>query len=215
MSKQQNKWASDLGDAYTHRNPQTIEEMDNVHFDKKGVTRTAFTQSFFMGFNLEIYNVLEIGCNVGFVLHMLHKFGYKNLYGIDINQHALDIAKEKAIGKDIYVIKGSAFDIPFKDSFFNLVLSNGLLVHIAPNDIDAVMDEMYRCSRKYIWGYEYYSERYEEIAWKYGSNLVWKADFARLFMDRYSDLILLKEEKITYVKHPELVDSMFLLEKVI
>ena len=61
--------------------------------------------------------ILEVGSNVGSQLNGLQKIGFKNLYGIEIQQSAVEISKQNTT--NINIIKGSAFDIPFKDSYFN------------------------------------------------------------------------------------------------
>lgn len=182
-----------------------------MHLQTKGITRTELTRKFLHG--LEINNALEIGSNVGAALLILSELGFENLYGIEINPYAIDISKDNTKGKDIYIIKGSALDVPYKDLFFDLVFTNGVLIHISPDDINTVLDEIYRCSKRYIWGYEYYSDKYTMINYRGEDNLLWKADFAKLYLERYKDLKLVKEERLTYVEHPEYIDAMFLLEK--
>lgn len=206
------KWKSEFGNAYTKRNPKTVEEMDELHLQTKGITRTKLIEMFLSG--LTINNALEVGCNVGVQLLILNNLGYKNLYGIEINEYAIDTSKENTKGKDIYIIKGSALDIPYKDLFFDLVFTSGLLIHISPDDINRVLDEIYRCSRKYIWCYEYYSDSYEKVTYRGVDNLLWKTDFVRLFMKRFKNLELIKEERLTYIEQPEYIDTMFLLEKM-
>ena len=86
------------------------------------------------------------------------------------------------------------------------------MIHIAPQDINVVLNEMYRCSGKYIWGFEYYAEKYTQISYRGHDNLPWKTDFARLFLERFRDLKLIKEERYKYLDNDN-VDAMFLLEK--
>ena len=205
------KWESKFGNAYTKRNPKSVEGMDKSYLQTVGITRTKLTEKFLSG--VTINNALEVGCNAGVQLRILNNLGYKNLYGIEINECAIDMSKENTKGKDIYIIKGSALDIPYKDSFFDLVFTSGLLIHISPDDINHVLDEIHRCSRKYIWCYEYYSDRYEEVTYREEDDLLWKTDFVQLFMKRFKNLELIKEEKLTHIKQPEYIDTMFLLEK--
>ena len=42
---------------------------------------------------------------------------------------------------------------------------------------------------------------------------MWKTDFAGLFLKKFEDLKLVKEEKYPYVAEAENVDRMYLLEK--
>jgi len=53
----------------------------------------------------------------------------------------------------VNLIQGSVFDIPFKDKYFDMVFTAGVLIHVSPSDIKKVLKEIYRCSTKYIWGH--------------------------------------------------------------
>lgn len=112
----------------------------------------------------------------------------------------------------INIIKATADDIPFKDNYFDMVFTSGVLIHIAPDNIDMVLDEIYRCSKEFIWGFEYYADEYTEVNYRGNSDLLWKTNFVKLYMDRFPDLELIKEEKYKYLYNDN-VDSMFLLRK--
>jgi pseudaminic acid biosynthesis-associated methylase len=211
MTEQMKEWVGKFGEEYTDRNYMTEEEEDKAYIERIGITKTKLNEIFLSG--LTINNALEVGCNIGIQLLILNKGGYKNLYGVEINEYAINISKEITKGKDIYIIKGSALDIPYKDSFFDLVFTSGVLIHISPDDINLVLDEIYRCTKRYILGYEYYFDKYTIIDYREENNLLWKADFARLFMERHKDLKLVKEEKYPYLDNPENIDTMYLLEK--
>ena len=216
-TKQIGKWETEFGEDYTNRGIKTgkdikmEKDLDNVYIKRIGITRTKLNELFLTG--LTINNILEVGCNIGVQLLILNKMGYKNLYGIEINEYAINMYKKVINSKDIYIIKGSAYDIPYKNSFFDLVVTSGLLIHIPIEDIELVLDEIYRCSKKYILGYEYYSDKYTMIRYRGEDNLLWKADFAGLFMERHNDVKLVKEEKYVYFDNPDNIDTMYLLEK--
>lgn len=74
------------------------------------------------------------------------------------------------------------------------------------------MKEVYRCTREYIWGFEYYADEYTEIPYRGHSKLLWKANFARLYLDQFEDLELVKEERFKNLDSDN-IDSMFLLRK--
>lgn len=209
---QMKKWDSSFGRNYTKRNPHTAEATDLL-YEKTitGLTRSAMNERFLSG--LKIDNVLEVGCNVGAQLLILSKMGYKNLYGIELQEKVVDYAKSNTKRRDINIVKGSALDIPFKDAFFDLVFTSTVLIHIAPSDINVVLDEIYRCSRKYIWGYEYYADKYTMIEYRGEKNLLWKADFAQLFINRFRGLRIRKKQIFKRVDNPIKHDCMYLLEK--
>ena len=154
--------------------------------------------------------ILEVGSNVAAQLHGLQSIGFENLYGIELQPYAVEVSKQNT--KNINLIQGSALDIPFKDSYFDLVFTSGVLIHINPDDIDLAIREVYRCTNEYIWGFEYYADKYSEIPYRGQRNLLWKANFAKLYIDKFTDLELVMEKRIKYLDNDN-VDSMYLLKK--
>ena len=75
------------------------------------------------------------------------------------------------------------------------------------------MNEIARCSSKYIFGFEYYSPAQQEIHYRGNSNLAWKCAFAQEYLKNVPGLRLVKEKKFKYLQEANLVDTMFLLEK--
>lgn len=208
QTKQTDFWNGTFGSEYTERNTFSPPEQDQLYIEEYGVTRTQMNRDFLS--NLQISNILEVGSNVGNQLRSLQSIGYENLYGVELQHYAVE--KSKALTKGINIIQGSGFDIPFKDKFFDLAFTSGVLIHISPNDINVILDEIYRVSKRYIWGFEYFSDVHTEIAYRGNDDKMWKANFAKLFMDRFPDLKLVKEAKYKYT-NSENVDQMYLLEK--
>jgi len=198
-----------FGNEYTDRNALTLEEMDRSYKRNCGITRTELNQAFVGDLDRSL-RILEVGSNIGNQLLLLQKINFKNLYGIEINSYAVERAK--AITKNINLIQGSAFDIPFKNDFFDLVFTSGVLIHIAPSDIHKAITEIYRCAKRYIWGFEYYADSHTEVLYRERKNMLWKTNFAKLYFDSFDDLELVKEEKLKYL-NDENVDTMFLIKK--
>lgn len=208
-SKQAKEWANEFGREYTDRNSLTLEDMEKLYRKNYGLSRTELNEKFLMGLNKST-RILEVGSNIGNQLLCLQKMGFGNLYGIELQSYAVELSKSRT--KNINIIQGNAFDIPFKDNYFDLVFTSGVLIHILPDDLVYVMKEIYRCSREYIFGFEYYSENRIEIEYRGHRDLLWKEDFARKYLELFNDLDLVKEEKIKYTDN-ENVDCMFLLKK--
>lgn len=209
-SKQSLTWKSDFGKEYTDRNPLTIEAMDEVYRLRFGKTRTELNRQFLGNLDRSI-RILEVGANVGSQLQGLQGIGFENLYGIELQSYAVELAKQNT--RNINLIQGSAFDIPYKEGFFDLVFTSGVLIHISPGDLLIAMDEIHRCSNRYIWGFEYWAENHTEVDYRGHKGLLWKGNFTQMYVDRFSDLRLIKEEHYRY-SQSENVDSMFLLETV-
>lgn len=209
ISKQITKWKDKFGKEYTNRNALTLYELEQMYENNYGLSRTGLNNIFIGKFNHSI-KILEIGSNIGNQLLLLQKMGFKNLYGIEINDYAIELSKQRT--NNINIIQGSAFDIPFKNEYFDLVFTSGVLIHIAPHDINLVLNEIYRCTKKYIWGFEYYEEKYTEIIYRGKKDLLWKANFPQLYLDLFKDVKLIKEKKLKYLNDDN-IDVMFLLEK--
>ena len=209
MSKQMVEWAGNFGKEYTDRSNLSLDEMERLYKDRYGITRTEMNSRFIGDFDRDM-KVLEVGSNIGNQLLCLQKARFKNLYGIELQSYAVELSKSRT--KGINIIQGSAFDIPFKDGYFDLVFTSGLLIHIAPDDIATVLDEIHRCTGRYIWCSEYYAEVYMQVDYRGHDDLLWKTDFSKLFLDHFADLKLVKEQLFKYLNNDN-VDVMFLLEK--
>ena len=212
MTEQMEEWAGKFGEEYTDRNVMSPDEFDKLLRSRIGFSRTEQIDEFLS--DLELDNILEVGSNVGNQLLLLQKEGFKNLYGIELNRYAVEKSKERTKGKGIDIIHGSAFDIPFKDVYFDLVFTSGVLIHISPKDINDVLDEIYRCSKRYIWCSEYFSEEYIKVDYRGHNELLWKTNFAKLYLNRFPDLKLIKEKRYPYLEDRKLVDQVFLLKKI-
>jgi len=209
ISKQITKWKDKFGKEYTNRNTLTLDELERMYENNYGLSRTELNNIFIGKFDHSI-KILEVGSNIGNQLLLLQKTGFKNLYGIEINDYAVELSKQRT--NNINIIQGSAFDIPFKNEYFDLVFTSGVLIHIAPHDINLVLNEIYRCTKEHIWGFEYYEEKYTEIIYRGKKNLLWKANFAQLYLNFFENLKLIKEKKIKYLNDNN-IDLMFLLKK--
>lgn len=213
MKTQQTEfWNGTFGKEYTDRNPQSLKDADKANWNAFGVLRSEMNETFVGSLSRDI-RILEVGCNVGVQLMHLQKMGFKNLYGIELQEYAVE--KAKAGTEGINIIQGSGFDIPFKDGFFDLVYTNGVLIHIAPADLPVIMREMIRCSKRYIWGFEYFAEQQQEIPYRGNNGFMWKMDFPAEFLKVDPRLTKVKVQLIPYTSEAEKgnTDVMYLLEK--
>lgn len=214
INKQLIEWMGKFGDEYTKRANPDNPNPDDVFKDYFGISKVDLNKQFIGTLNKDI-KVLEVGTGTGYQLTLLKGMGFKNLYGIEVNRYAIYLANDKGV----YIIPGEAGDIPFKNNFFDLVFTSGLLIHIAPVNIRGVLGEIYRCSKKYIWGFEYYDKEYTERIYRGKKNLLWRGDFPRMYLDFFPGLRSIKIKKIPYLTIPpywekdDYLDVMFLLEK--
>jgi len=211
MTEQMKEWYGKFGEEYTDRNYMSPAEYDKLCQRRLGVSRTEQIDDFLSG--LKLSSILEVGCNVGNQLFILQKMGFKNLFGIELNRYAVEKLKQRTKGGEISIIQASAFNMPFKDAYFDLVFTSGVLIHISPQYVNRSFDEIYRCAKKYIWGSEYFSEDYIQVNYRGREELLWKTNFANLYLDRFPDLKVIEEKRYPYLEDKKLIDQVFLLKK--
>ncbi|MGH1338219.1 MAG: pseudaminic acid biosynthesis-associated methylase [Aureispira sp.] len=205
-------WSGDFGKEYTDRNNWDFDGWNAFYKETWGVTKLEINQPLLDALPKDA-RILEVGCNIGLQLKGLQQQGFTNLYGIELQAYAVE--KAKSVTKGMNIIQGSGFDIPFKDGFFDLVLTNGVLIHIAPKDLPKIMQEIYRCSKQYISGFEYYAEEVVDLNYRGNKGFLWKADYSKLYQKEFSDLKEVKRDFYPYIKESEKgnVDYFYLLKK--
>ncbi len=206
---QESFWNGDFGKEYTDRNTRDLKEWEKFYQDTWGITKSAINEKLFGHLPKDI-KILEVGSNTGMQLNCLQEMGFKNLYGIELQSYAVE--KSKQFTKGINIIQGSGFDIPFKDGYFDMVCTNGVLIHIHPDDHKRIMSEMVRCSKSYIMGFEYYAPETTDVNYRGNAGFLWKADFSKIFSTNFPELKELKRDYYKYVKDNN-VDCAYLLQK--
>ncbi len=83
--------------------------------------------------------ILDVGCSGGALLQVLQEKEFKNIYGIDMSQKAVDVCLKKGF-KNVYALK--AEKTHFKDKEFDIVIASDVLEHI--EDPKQALLEWYR-----------------------------------------------------------------------
>ena len=206
---QKNFWENEFGTHYIERN-KTLSEINEFYKQQTGITQEEIFTNFFSGINRK-YKILEIGCNIGLKLSILKKMGFSNLVGLEVNKTAYEIARKN--NPDVSFINSSVEEFKPNGEQFDLVYTSGVLIHIHPSSLDAIIKKIVNLTNEYIFGFEYYSDTLMEIPYRGHSNVCWKQNFPLLFKKLFPSLITIKEEKIRY-KNKDLCDIAYLLRKV-
>lgn len=86
--------------------------------------------------------VLDVGCGDGAYTFALHDLGQPAwLQGVDPAAEAVAVAQERVAGRRIGFAVGSAYDLPFADSSFDLVHLRGVLHHL-DQPVDALREAL-------------------------------------------------------------------------
>lgn len=109
--------------------------------------------------SLRCTSVLEIGCGTGIDLKLFPETF--EIHGVDLNDTALNIAKEKLPKFDFK--KSSITDLPFEDSSIDFVFTHQLLNYLEDDVLEKGISEMHRIAGKYIMNCERYDEVEKQI----------------------------------------------------
>ena len=201
-------WAGEFGRSYVVRNSINAKELDSLYLKNFGISRSDLNEEFLSGLDRSM-SVLEVGCNIGLQLELLKNAGYQYLYGFDISSFALNLSMSRVHAN---LLRSSALYFPFTKDSFDMIFSSGVLIHISPKDLNRTLDEIYRCSRRYIWCYEYFAEKETEVEYRGKGGLLWKSNYIKLFTDRFPDLTIIRSKRLRYISNDN-IDIMFLIEK--
>lgn len=170
-------WGGEFGDEYVKRNLEAAKQrapfwsalLGEIHVDK----------------------VLEVGCNVGANLQWIAEHvPHDGIYGIDINRTAL--ARLRTLLPNINTLWSPARTLPFRDGWFDLTFTMGVLIHQPPETLPLVMSEIVRCSRRYVLCGEYASDEPTEVAYRGQTGALFKRNFGAYYQQLFPELRQIK-----------------------
>lgn len=200
-TEQENFWAGDFGNEYIGRNQgEHLINADVVLFGR--ILRSAS----------RVKSIIELGCNVGLNLQALNRINNRfHLCGYEINKTAAHKAAELKIAdiknKTVLekIVSLEKYDVSF---------TKGLLIHINPDSLNKVYENLYNISNRYIVVCEYYNPSPIVVEYRGNKEKLFKRDFAGELIDKYN----LRLVDYGFIYHrdnysPQDDLSWFLLEK--
>lgn len=164
MNQQAEAWAGKFGNDYLARNRVDWRE------------RTTFWRGVIEATKPD--NVLELGANAGWNLRAIREVSPGTaVCGIDVNREAAAAARA-----DGYLVENYEATHPCERQF-DLVFTAGVLIHVAPENIEAVMQSAIDKSRRYVLAVEYSADEQEEVIYRGQTDLLWKRPFGRLYTE--------------------------------
>ncbi len=177
------QWRGDFGARYMERNRVTEESAGQAAVAFGRIVDAA-------GIRDGVSSVLEVGANVGINLH-----GLRGELGAGVELTALEPNptaagtlrddRELALAR---VIEGRADAIDAPDDAFDLVFTNGVLIHIPPASLAAAMREICRVARRFVLCSEYFSHEPVEVSYHGRDGMLWKRDFGAEYLEVCPDL---------------------------
>lgn len=164
-------WAGQFGDDYTDR---CIND---------SLSRLEFWGTI-LKMTLAKY-ILEVGCNTGQNLGCIAEFmpDSNTIWGCDVNNKALSICKTRH--REHNIIHSSGFDLPFRDSYFDLVFTAGVLIHQKPEEVEVMMQEIMRVSRLYVLALEYGNSIFEDVPYRNQREALFKGPYGEIYEKKY------------------------------
>ena len=154
--------------------------------------------------------VLEIGCGTGVNLAFA-KLKIPNIEctGFDLSKYHIDLGKEKY--NNIKLKTSAIKDVlpNLEDNSFNCILCAGILMHVLPDKISFVINEIKRISSNCIFLFE--QDLFFEYGLRHPNNFVFFHNYERLFKElnlsfkkeyerKYFVFNFLKENPVVYKK---------------
>lgn len=202
LTEQEAFWEGEFGNDYTRRNRGLNWVAANTAFFTKVLDRTQ-----------NIQTVLELGANIGMNLMALRALlPEAKLSAVEINRSAAAELNVNINEVTLYLTSILEFQ-PI--ATWNLVFTKGVLIHINPEKLPIVYEQMYRSSSRYVLIAEYYNPTPTEVAYRGHTGKLFKRDFAGEILDQYSDLQLI-DYGFFYHRDPNFPQddiTWFLMEK--
>lgn len=200
-TEQERFWAGTFGDDYIARNRGDVLLAANVALFSRILQRAPGVRS-----------LAELGCNIGMNLQALHRIDRGlELCGVEINHAAAEQARALQIAR---VIEGTIIEPLPREHQFDLAFTKGVLIHIHPDELPHVYDNLAALSRRYVMVCEYYNPSPVTVNYRGNADRLFKRDFAGELMDRHG--LRLVDYGFVYRRDPVFPQddlTWFLLEK--
>lgn len=177
-------WAGEFGNEYTRRNVGRVRA--NLGFFSRALFHA---QVALMMEKRRQASLLELGCGAGENLEALVPLFAEGLgqieltaAGIELNEFAVGVARAKGFE----VTHGSFLEVELGQA--DIVLTKGVLIHVAPEDLQLAYRRIYAAAERWILLAEYYNPTPVEVTYRGHAGRLWKRDFAGELLEQHPDL---------------------------
>ena len=168
MNEQEQFWSGEGGTSYTARN--RVDWRARIPFWHDIMKFTGAR------------SVYEVGCNAGWNLSAIREAAghHVGLHGCEPNWQAFQQASTAGLS-----VLPSALSVgdEIHASVYELVFTAGVLIHVSPENLPAMMRSVIESSTHYVLAIEYAAEQEEMIEYRGQPNLLWKRPYGKLYED--------------------------------
>ena len=170
-TEQEQFWAGDFGLNYIDRNKS----------ERLLYSKVAMWAQMLRAAN-GVKSARELGCNIGLNLVALKRLNPSIvLSGYEINEAAAKQASEL----DVATIHHGSILEEITDAAVDLTFTAGVLIHINPEYLENVYDNLVNGSNRYVLVAEYYNPSPTKITYRGHEDRLFKRDFAGDLIDNY------------------------------
>jgi pseudaminic acid biosynthesis-associated methylase len=131
---------------------------------------------------------LEVGANIGLNLEAISQLRACTLYACEPNDLARSQLPKLGVVPQTNITSDSADNLSFPAQVADLVFTCGVLIHIAPDKLHRSMQEIHRCSKRWIICGEYFAPNEEMVPYRGHNDALWRRDYGSLWLDQFPDL---------------------------
>ncbi len=174
-TEQESFWAGQFGNEYMQRNTGEQLTGSNAALYSRMIANCTGVKS-----------LIEMGANIGVNLKSIRYLcPHWLLDALEINEQAVKALE--AWGGLNKVHHNSILDFQPAEQW-DVVLVNGVLIHINPEYLPRAYAAIFQASKRYIFLVEYYNPTPVEVSYRGHSGKLFKRDFAGEMLDRYPNL---------------------------
>lgn len=118
-------------------------ELEETHWWYRGLHNLLFSSIRGIFNEQRKISILDAGCGTGFILKHLSKYGIS--FGIDISDTAIAYCRERGLTR---IARASISCLPFRDESFDLIISTDVFYHMAVENDNEAISEIYRVLRR-------------------------------------------------------------------
>lgn len=202
QTEQEKFWATEFGNDYLVRNNGEPLIASNIALFSKILQSAP-----------DVKSIAELGCNIGLNLRALKRINQElDLRGYEINPLAAKAAGDQEMAQIVNTTITEPLD---KNKKFDLTFTKGVLIHINPEKLDMVYENLYTLSNRYIMVCEYYNPSPVVIEYRGHQDRLFKRDFAGELISKYN--LRLLDYGFNYHLDPYFTNddtTWFLMEKL-